>query len=88
MLPLLLAAVTALDVVPYFAVPVVIPAAVTSIGEKAFGGCDSLTSVTVYIKNPLAIPESPSDMTDVSELYSDGFDVQQPNPNSVGDNNG
>lgn len=38
--------------------------------------------------NPLAIPESPADMIDVSELYSDGFDVQQPNPNSVGDNNG
>lgn len=38
--------------------------------------------------NPLAIPESPTDMVDVSELYSDGFDVQQPNPNSVGDDNG
>lgn len=38
--------------------------------------------------NPLAIPESPADMIDVSELYSDGFDVQQPNPNSVGGNNG
>lgn len=38
--------------------------------------------------NPLAIPESPEDMIDVSELYSDGFDVQQPNPNSVGGNNG
>ena len=38
--------------------------------------------------NQLAIPESPADMIDVSELYSDGFDVQQPNLNSVGDNNG
>lgn len=38
--------------------------------------------------NPLAIPESPADMIDVLELYSDGFDVQQPNPNSVGGNNG
>lgn len=38
--------------------------------------------------NPLAIPESPADMIDVSKLYSDGFDVQQPNPNSVGGNNG
>lgn len=38
--------------------------------------------------NPLAIPESPADMKNVSELYSDGFDVQQPNPNSVGGNNG
>ena len=38
--------------------------------------------------NPLAIPESPADMIDVTDLYSDGFDVQQPNPNSVGGNNG
>lgn len=38
--------------------------------------------------NLLAIPESPADMIDVSDLYSDGFDVQQPNPNSVGGNNG
>ena len=34
--------------------------------------------------NPLAIPESPADMMSVSELYSDGFDVQQ--SNSVGGN--
>lgn len=40
------------------------------------------------IPETLAIPESPADMKDVSELYSDGFDVQQPNSNSVGDNNG
>lgn len=38
--------------------------------------------------NPLAIPESPTDMMNVSELYSDGFDVQRPNLNSVGGNNG
>ena len=47
-----------------------------------------LTSYQYTNTNPLAIPESPTDMMNVSELYSDGFDVQQPNPNSVGGNNG
>ena len=47
-----------------------------------------LTPYSYTNTNPLAIPESPADMIDVSDLYSDGFDVQQPNPNSVGGNNG
>jgi len=69
---------------------IVVVNAPKGIWKDAIYSTDStiLTPYQYTNTNPLAIPESPTDMMNASELYSDGFDVQRPNLNSVGGNNG